>query len=98
MKEKEKEIEIPPEWEDEEDKIIKKKERFRLHRPRKKIRIRGLRWINRGIAVILFIFNFFISQISLATAPMAAKAMGLVFLGNAYILAHYLWKTRRVAD
>ena len=96
MKE-EKEIEIPKEW-GEKGKPIKKKKKYRLHKPKKKFRIKGLRWINRGIAVILLIFNFCISQITLAAGPMEAKLMAMIFLGNAYIHAHYLWKTRRVAD
>lgn len=94
----EKEIEIPKEWEAEEE-PIKKKPRFRIGKPQKKFRIKGLRWINRGIAVILLFFNFFISQLVLATGPLEIKVIwGLIFLGNTYIHAHYLWKTRRVSD
>ena len=97
MKEKEREIEIPREW-GENGEPIKKRKRFRIREPKKKFRVKGLRWINRFIAVVLLIFNFLISQITLAAGPMEAKIMALIFLGNAYILAHYLWKTRRVAD
>lgn len=97
MKKEKDEIEIPKEWESDQEPIEKKK-RFRLWKGPRKFRLRGLRFLNRGIAVILLIFNFCISQITLAAGPMEAKLMAFVFLGNAYIAARYLWTSRRVTS
>ena len=60
--------------------------------PRKyKIKIPYLRKVKKYVAAVLFICNSVIGLLSLFFIPI----LGLLFLGNAFVLLDYLWKTRR---
>ena len=56
-----------------------------------KIKIPYLRKAKKYLAGILFLVNGFVGLLSLGFQP----ALGLIFLGNAFILLDYLWKIRR---
>lgn len=60
-----------------------------------KKRIPGLLKIKRLLAGILFILNFIFSQFLLAATGSQGFFTFLFFLGNSFIIADYLWKTRR---
>lgn len=60
----------------------------------KKIRIPGFRTIKRLIAAVLLLLNFIFSQFLLGSIGQGAQPMFILFLGNAFIIGDYLWKTR----
>lgn len=45
------------------------------------------------LAVVLLLFNLIFSQFLLGTSS-SGQIMFLIFLGNAFIIADYLWKSR----
>jgi hypothetical protein len=59
-----------------------------------KKRIPGLLWFKRIMAGILLLINFSFSQFLLGSLGSTVQPMFIVFLGNSFILADYLWKTR----
>lgn len=67
--------------------IVEKKKQKKWHIPH-------LRSLKRGLAGILVIFNFLFSQFCLMSTP-TTQVMGLLFLANSFIIADYLWKTRK---
>jgi hypothetical protein len=46
------------------------------------------------LAVVLLLFNLIFSQFLLGTSS-SGQIMFLVFLGNSFLIADYLWKSRR---
>ncbi len=58
---------------------------------RKKWRVPGLRRFNQLLAFLLIVANFFISQAALMSMT---PEIALLFLGNCYICAWGLWKSR----
>lgn len=58
----------------------------------RKHRVPGLRRLNQLVAVVLLVANFFISQAALMSMT---PAVGLMFLGNAYVILWGLWKSRQ---
>lgn len=63
-------------------------------KPSFKFRIPYLLKIKRFTAAILFIFNLFVAQATLTSAP-ASQPLYILFGLNALIFLDYLWKTRR---
>jgi len=59
---------------------------------RKLYRIPWLRTFKRGLAAVLLLMNFAVSQFMLANKELFI--MTVFFFGNVFILIDYLWKTR----
>jgi len=53
-----------------------------------------LRTFKRGLAAILLLINFTISQFLIASQAQGA-VLAVLFFGNVFIFIDYLWKTRR---
>lgn len=88
-------VEIPKEWQTNKPNVKSNPspslfEKSSSH----KIRVPGLLTMKRVIAGVLLIFNFFIAQATLTSAP-ATQPLYILFILNAFILIDYLWKTRR---
>lgn len=62
-----------------------------------KIRVPGLRAIKRILAVFLLLINFVFSQFLLGRVGDQGQPMFILFLLNSFIMADYLWKTRRAS-
>jgi len=62
-----------------------------------KFHVPGLLRVKRGMAGALLIFNGIMSQFVLGWGR-DAQMFALIFLGNVFILADYLWKTRHTDD
>ena len=60
---------------------------------RKVHRVPWLRNFKRGLAAVLLLLNFVISQFLMVSQ---GAAIAFLFFGNVFILVDYLWKTRRV--
>ena len=65
---------------------------------RHKRKILGLRQFNRILAGALLFLNFVMSQVMLGNIGAAALPFFLIFLGNCYIIARYLWGSRTKGD
>jgi hypothetical protein len=63
-----------------------------------KLRVPGLRWFKRGLAAFLLLINFVFSQFLLSQVGGQGQAMFIIFLLNSFIMADYLWKTRRASQ
>lgn len=63
-----------------------------------KKRIPGFLMFKRILAGFLFLVNFVLSQFLLASFGEQSFGTFLIFLGNAFIIADYLWKTRRKSE
>ncbi len=63
-------------------------------RPTVKWRIPGFRQFKRLTAGLLMVVNFIIGELTL-TGPRTTLIFALFFLLNAFLLADYLWKTRK---
>lgn len=94
------ELEIPGAWAKEPQRPMEKgPEPMAEPRPasltvrRKKYRIRWLLTFKRGLAVFLLFVNLVLSGFMLSTQNSGAGVFFLMFLGNAFLLADYLWKT-----
>jgi hypothetical protein len=85
-------ITIPRKWEKIESPIVDKKVKII---PQKKWRLPGLRFFNRGLAALLLFLNFIFSQYLLGSIGTQAQVTFFLFLGNAYVMGLYLWKTRK---
>lgn len=94
------ELEIPGSWVKEPESPMSKSSEPMERRPsslvirRKKFRIRWLLSFKRLMAGVLIIFNFGIGEYMLSIGGQGMAAFFVMFLGNAFILADYLWKTR----
>lgn len=96
------EIEIPRKWLRESRGAVGKKKPLIMEddgkrvviKTRKVIRVSWLLNFKRGIAAILLLVNFVISQFLLASGIEASPAF-IFFLANCFIFLDYLWKTRR---
>lgn len=66
-------------------------------KPGKK-RIPGLLFFKRALAGILLLINGVFSQFLLGTIGNQAQPLFIFFLANCFILADYLWKTRRQSE
>lgn len=60
-----------------------------------KKRIPGFRQIKRLVAAGLLMINFILSQFLLGSLGQQGQPLFLLFLLNSFILADYIWKTRR---
>lgn len=60
-----------------------------------KKRIPGFRQIKRLVAAGLLLINFILSQFLLGSLGQQGQPLFVLFLLNSFILADYLWKTRR---
>lgn len=60
-----------------------------------KLRVPGLLKIKRILAGFLLLLNFIFSQFLLGRVGDQGQPMFIIFLLNSFIMADYLWKTRR---
>lgn len=60
-----------------------------------KLRVPGLLMFKRILAGFLLLLNFVFSQFLLGRVGDQGQAMFIIFLLNSFIMADYLWKTRR---
>lgn len=65
----------------------------RTHPNKKKVP--GLLQIKRVLAGVLLLINFVFSQFLLLAVGSDGFATFLIFMGNSFVIADYLWKTRR---
>lgn len=65
---------------------------------KQKKRIPGLLMFKRLLAGFLFLVNFVLSQFLLGSLGEAGQPIFILFLLNAFIMADYIWKTRRKAE
>lgn len=63
-------------------------------RPTVKWRIPGFRQFKRLAAGLLMVVNFIIGELTL-TGPRSTLIFAVFFLLNSFLLADYLWKTRK---
>jgi hypothetical protein len=94
------EVEIPAGWAKEPERGMEKNpEPMAEPRPKslvirqKKYRIRWLLTFKRGLAIFLLFVNLVLAGFMLSTQNSGAGVLFLLFLGNAFLLADYLWKT-----
>lgn len=94
------ELEIPGSWRKEPERDIEKRsEPMAEPRPasltvrRGKYRIKWLLTFKRGLAVFLLFINLVLAGFMLSAQNSGAGVLFLLFLGNAFLLADYLWKT-----
>ena len=59
--------------------------------PKYKIKVPYLRKIKKYLAAVLLLINVSVGLLSLGFQPL----LGLLFLGNAFIILDFLWKVRR---
>lgn len=59
-----------------------------------KLRLPGFRTFKRVLAFGLMVFHFVVSQLAW-TGPEQNQPLALIFLFTSFMLADYLWKTRR---
>ena len=71
-----------------------KKSKDVVVQPDYKIRIPGLRSVNRGLAAICLLVNGVFSQYVLGSVGQGAQPLFIVFLLSSYVSARYLWVTR----
>jgi len=96
------EIEIPRKWLRQPRGAVGKKKPLVMEddgkrviiKTRKAIHVSWLLNFKRGVAAILLLVNFAISQFLLASGTDASPAF-IFFLANCFIFLDYLWKTRR---
>ncbi len=62
---------------------------------RLRLRIPGFLFFKRVLAGFLLLVNFVFSQFLLGNVGSGAQPLFIVFLLNAFIIADYLWKTRK---
>lgn len=62
--------------------------------PGRRFRIPGLRSFKRLVAFFLMVVDFIIGELAL-TGPAGNQPLAIFFLLNSFILADYLWKTRK---
>jgi len=65
---------------------------------RHKRKVPGLKQLNRVLAGFLLVINFVFSQFLLGSVGAAAQPVFLIFMGNCYIIAKYLWGSRKKED
>lgn len=94
---KNKPVVLHPSW-SKSEKPGKSDQKSQVIIQRNKKRLPGLLVFKRLLAGFLFLINFVLSQFLLASAGEQGFGTFLIFLGNAFILADYLWKTRRQKD
>jgi hypothetical protein len=63
-----------------------------------KIRVPGLRWFKRCLASFLLLINFVFSQFLLGRVGEQGQPLFILFLLNSFIMADYLWKTRKTSQ
>lgn len=89
---------VPRSWVNEnpglQSKGVPENSRLLIQQEGKK-RIPGLLKIKRLLAGVLLLFNFVFSQFLLAATGVQGIFTFLFFMGNSFIMADYLWKTRR---
>lgn len=85
-------IVLHPSWSKKDGKASPEKKQLIVTKHKK--RIPGLLMFKRILAGVLFLINFVLSQFLLASAGEQGFGTFIIFLGNSFILADYLWKTR----
>ena len=88
---------IPQKWQKNPEKQSSKTINYKnmLFQTRQKKKIPGFLWFKRILAGFLLFVNFILSQVLLGSLGESGQPMFVLFLMNCFILADYLWKTRR---
>jgi hypothetical protein len=88
-------IRIPASWKKPARPGEKPANRKQIVVEKHKIRVPGLRWFKRALAGSLLFINFIFSQFLLSRMGDQGQSLFILFLLNCFIMADYLWKTRR---
>jgi hypothetical protein len=98
-KDEDEEIEVPASWQKAENTSPRpgRKNKKQIVVQKHKIRVPGLRWFKRALAGCLLFINFVFSQFLLSRVGDQGQSLFILFLLNSFIMADYLWKTRKAS-